>query len=111
MVLCRATTGPLKLVSTLQMEKDLLHALTVAIAQIFSMQLEATYVTNKETIIGEMPDELQKPLNNYESIFLEPKGLPPSRPQDHRIPLMPGSVPLNIRPYRYPYVQKGEIEK
>ena len=64
MVLCRATTGPLKLVSTLQMGKDLLHVLTVAITQIFSMQLEATYVMNKETIIGEMPDQLQKPLNN-----------------------------------------------
>ena len=88
------------------MEKDLLDALTVATAQIFSMQLEATYVTNKETIIEEMPDELQKQLNNYKSLFLEPKGLPLSSPQDHRIPLMLGSVPPNIRPYRYPYVKK-----
>ena len=70
-----------------------------------------SYVTNKETIIEEMPDELQKLLNNYESLFLEPKGLPPLRSQDHRIPLMLGSVPLNIRPYRYPYVKKGEIKK
>ena len=46
MVLRGAMTGPLKLVSALQMEKDLSHALIVATAQIFSMQLEATYVTN-----------------------------------------------------------------
>ena len=73
MVLCEAKTGPLKLVSTLQMEKDLLHALTVAIAQIFSMQLEATYVTNKETIIGEMPDELQKLLTIMKVYSLKQK--------------------------------------
>ena len=60
MVLCRATIGPLKLVLALQMEKDLLHALEMTTAQIFSMQLEATYVTNKETIIEKMPDESQK---------------------------------------------------
>ena len=106
-----ATTGPLKLVSGLQMEKDLSHAPIVATAQIFSMQLEAPYVTNKGAIIEEMTDELQKLLNNYESLFLEPKGLPPLRPQDHCIPLMHGSVPPNIRPYRYPYVNKGEIVK
>ena len=68
-------------------------------------------MTNKGIIMEEMPDELQKLLNNYESLFLEPKGLPPSRPQDHRIPLMLGSFLLNIRPYKYPYVKKREIEK
>ena len=56
MVLCGATKGPMKLVSALQIEKDL-HAPTMATTQIFSMQLEATYVKNKETIIEEMPYE------------------------------------------------------
>ena len=58
MVLRKATTIPLKLVLALQMEKDLSHAPTVATAKIFSMQLEATYVTNKGTIIEKMPYEL-----------------------------------------------------
>ena len=70
MVLRGATTVPLKLVSALHIEKDLLHAPTVATTKIFSMQLEATYVTNKETIIEEIPNELQKLLTNYESLFL-----------------------------------------
>jgi hypothetical protein len=33
------------------------------------------------------------------------------RPQDHKIPLIEGSSPVNVRPYRYPHYQKNEIEK
>jgi len=40
-----------------------------------------------------------------------PKELPPSREHDHGIELLSGSNPPNIRPYRYPYQQKGEIER
>ena len=44
-------------------------------------------------------------------MFETPKGLPPIRDHDHAIHFIPGSVPPNIRPYRYPYVQKSEIER
>ena len=44
-------------------------------------------------------------------MFETPKGLPPIRDHDHAIHLIPGSVPPNTRPYRYPYVQKSEIER
>jgi hypothetical protein len=30
---------------------------------------------------------------------------------DHKIPLIQGSSPVNVRPYRYPHYQKNEIEK
>ena len=43
-------------------------------------------------------------------MFETPKGLPPIHDHDHAIHLIPGSVPPNIRPYRYPYVQKRKIE-
>ena len=43
-------------------------------------------------------------------MFDTPKGLPPIRDHDHAINLIPASVPPNIRPYIYPYVQKSEIE-
>jgi hypothetical protein len=33
------------------------------------------------------------------------------RVHDHSIPLVPGSLPLNIRPYHHPFAQKNEIEK
>ena len=39
-----------------------------------------------------------------------PKGIWPTRNHDHAIHLQLGSVPPNIRPYRYPYAQKSEIK-
>jgi hypothetical protein len=45
-------------------------------------------------------------------VFSTPQGLPPSHGvHDHSIPLVPGSLPPNIRPYRHPFSQKNEIEK
>nr|GEZ72072.1 RNA-directed DNA polymerase [Tanacetum cinerariifolium] len=36
--------------------------------------------------------------------------LPPHRSHDHRIPLIEGTQPVNIRPYRHPPTQKDAIE-
>ena len=59
-----------------------------------------------------MEPELGKILNKHKIVFEElPKDLPPQREQDHAIELITGSNPPNIRPYRYPYQQKSEIEK
>ena len=40
-----------------------------------------------------------------------PKGLPPKSDHDYAIQLVLGSHPPNIKPYRYPHIQKCEIEK
>ena len=72
------------------------------IAQLCSLEVP----TSKSSI---SPD-LQKVLDNHSKVFNTPKGLPPICDHDHVIKLIPGSVPPNIRPYRYPYVQKSEIE-
>lgn len=50
-------------------------------------------------------------LNEFEDVFMEPKGLPPHRAHDHAIPLLEGTSPVNVKPYRYPFFQKSEIEK
>lgn len=50
-------------------------------------------------------------LQEFSQVFQEPKGLPPTRLQDHHIKLKEGNQPVNLRPYRYSYVQKEEIEK
>jgi hypothetical protein len=39
-----------------------------------------------------------------------PKGLPHARDHDHVIHLQLASVPPNIRPYKYPYAQKSQID-
>eukprot|EP00253_Pinus_taeda_P021968 PITA_21968 len=55
-------------------------------------------------------NDLQKVLDNRSKVFETSKGLPPIHDHDHAIHLIPGSVPPNIRPYRYLYAQKSEIE-
>ena len=55
---------------------------------------------------------LQKVIDKHSKVFeYIPKGLPPPRDHAHSIHLIPRSVPPNIRPYRYPYGQKSEIER
>ena len=73
------------------------------IAQLCSLEVQ----TSKSSI----SIDLQKVLDNHSKVFETPKGLPPSHDHDHAIHLIPGSVPPNIRPYRYPYFQKSEIER
>src|ERR1700734_2979036 len=63
------------------------------------------------TLQSSISPDLQKVLNNHSKVFETPKGLPPIRDHDHVIQLIPGSVAPNIRPYRYPYAQKSEIER
>lgn len=48
-------------------------------------------------------------LQQFSSIFSVPQSLPPHRSQDHHIHLLPGSNPINVRPYRYPHYQKEVI--
>ncbi|KAI5441763.1 hypothetical protein KIW84_010996 [Lathyrus oleraceus] len=50
-------------------------------------------------------------LSQFDDIFAEPQGLPLERLQDHAIPLIEGSNPVKVRPYRYPHSQKAQIEK
>ncbi|XP_042067396.1 uncharacterized protein LOC121810711 [Salvia splendens] len=50
-------------------------------------------------------------LRSHEAVFHAPTGMPPARPFDHRIHLLPNVKPVNVRPYRYPYFQKTEIER
>ena len=59
----------------------------------------------------EQTTDLDRVLREYEGGFEEPKQLPPSRAIDHKIPIKAGVDHINVRPYRYPYLLKSEIEK
>lgn len=61
--------------------------------------------------LAELPSEICHLLQQFADLFQEPQGLPPSRPGDHQIPLIPGAQPFRLQPYRYNPTQKDEIEK
>jgi len=56
-------------------------------------------------------EDIQQLVSQYQDIFQEPTTLPPKRPCDHHITLVPGAQPVNVRPYRYAPIQKSEIER
>lgn len=88
---------------------------TSSAAQYFA--ITASPVSTEPTpLLTESPNpdinhKIQQLLSHFQTIFSLPKAIPHSRPYDHRIPLIPGSNPVNIKPYRYPHFQKTEIEK
>ncbi|XP_061351088.1 uncharacterized protein LOC133296155 [Gastrolobium bilobum] len=55
--------------------------------------------------------DIQKLLSTYNDVFTIPNTLPPHRPYNHHINLLPNTKPIQVRPYRYPHFQKSEIEK
>ncbi|KAI5435142.1 hypothetical protein KIW84_021827 [Lathyrus oleraceus] len=57
------------------------------------------------------PSWLEGVLREFGEVFQEPKGLPPSRRQDHVIILKEGENIPNIRSYRHPHYQKNKIER
>lgn len=54
--------------------------------------------------------EIQSLITKFTPRSQPPQSLPPSRPTNHYIHLIPNSKPVNVRPYRYPHFQKAEIE-
>ncbi|GKC81123.1 glycoside hydrolase, catalytic domain-containing protein, partial [Tanacetum coccineum] len=53
-----------------------------------------------EGILEDLQPEFQGVVEEFDDIFAVTKELPPSRPCDYRIPLLEGTNPINIRPYR-----------
>lgn len=108
---------------TLQGERELqtsqahLHQLrrmqsTDAISELFAVQLLPQTVPEDELcdLPTDIEPELATLLHTYRVVFSTPVGLPPSRSHNHAIPLLEGSKPVKVRPYRYPHSQKEQIE-
>ncbi|KAL4379604.1 hypothetical protein GQ457_02G023110 [Hibiscus cannabinus] len=69
------------------------------------------FFLDADTVENEIPEACQSILEEYKSVFEEPKGLPPQRSHDHAIKLHSESQPVNLIPYRFPYYQKTEVER
>ena len=94
---------PRKVISSHSMTKLLRKGNQGVIAQLCSLDVQ--------TYTSYISLDLQKVIHKHSKVFEDvPKGLPPPRDQDHAINLIPIIFPPNIRPYRYPYFQKREIE-
>lgn len=59
---------------------------------------------------GSEKDLLECLLNTYSDMFAAPKVLPPAHACNHRIHLKTAAEPVAVRPYRYPQIQKDELE-
>jgi hypothetical protein len=97
------TTSSPEIISSHHMENMLKKGHFGVISQLHAIQ--ATYTPS-------VPQDLQAILSKHQMVFSTPQGLPPSHGvHDHSIPLVPRSLPLNIRLYRHPFSPKNEIEK
>ncbi|XP_075088090.1 uncharacterized protein LOC142170158 [Nicotiana tabacum] len=70
---------------------------------------EARVTSNSQEV--QSSEDLQKVFQQYAPLFVNPIVLPPHRAHDHKIILMEGVSPINVRTYRYLASQKDEIEK
>ena len=93
----------IKIIISNSMTKLLKNEQRGVIAQLCSLDVS--------TLESPISPDLQKVLDNHSKVFETPKGIPSMHDHDHAIHLIPGSVPPNIRLYRYPYAQKSEIER
>jgi Reverse transcriptase (RNA-dependent DNA polymerase) len=61
--------------------------------------------------LSKVPVELHSLLQHYVTFFEPSTSTPPQREIDHKIPLLSSIKPINLRPYRYSYFQKLELDK
>jgi hypothetical protein len=96
------TVNSSEIISSHRMEKILKKGHYGIISQLHAIQATKT---------PSVPHD-QSILSRHQVFFYTPQGLPPSRGvHDNSIPLVPGSLPPNICPYRHPFSPKNEIEK
>jgi hypothetical protein len=71
----------------------------------------ALVIEVQDSLKQSIPSAIKQLLHEFKDVFSSPSTLPPPRAYDHAIPLLPNSIPVNSRPYRYSPAHKDEIEK
>ncbi|KAL0533702.1 hypothetical protein IC582_027743 [Cucumis melo] len=67
-------------------------------------------VDSVATSKAEEDSSISMVMKQYVDVFEWPKQLPPRREIEHQIHLKEGTNPINVRPYRYGFHQKEEME-
>ncbi|GKF77474.1 putative mitochondrial protein, partial [Tanacetum coccineum] len=96
--LCRSLVSYKALVRSLQKEKG-------------GFLVEMKSLEESQELSIKQPEEHDQLLAEFEDVFHLPRGLPLQRDHEHAIVLKEGIIPISVRPYRYPYAQKNEIER
>jgi len=60
--------------------------------------------------IADLPADICTLLIKFGALFCPLHAMPLAKDTNHHIHLLPQATPVNVRPYRYPYFQKKEIE-
>lgn len=67
--------------------------------------------TDQTKCVSEYHNDIHTLLQEYVTAFEIPKGLPPERFCNHKIPLIDPNQAINSMPYHYPFHRKNEKER
>ena len=76
------------------------------VSSYFHIHITPTNLPPTQTNTDHLPSPIQNLIAQFTPFFQSPLSLPPSRPTNHHIHLLPYSEPVNVRPYPYPHFQK-----
>nr|GFA18513.1 retrotransposon-related protein [Tanacetum cinerariifolium] len=79
--------------------------------EVHNLSMVTKGITTSSEVAEFTSFEIEQLLARFNSLFYAPATLPPHRIIDHRTHFLPNTKPVNVRPYRYPYYQKGKMEK
>lgn len=105
------TPRSLKNVSVRSFAALMAHTAGAELFELLQLDAESDQPGPELELPPTLAPEVQRVLLEHQSVFSAPSGMPPACPYDHKIHLLPNTKPVNVRPYRYPYFQKNEIEK
>lgn len=106
---------PIQIVDEQQMVKTMHSHGELSMLQIYAIhetESSAMHQLNVSTEGNCVQNDTQQLLDQYAMVFKDPVQLPRSRPGfNHKNVLKKGSNPVNLRPYKYPLLQKDVIEQ
>jgi hypothetical protein len=99
---CKPAAGPIPVLSAAAFHQEMQHGEPVYIA-----------LVQQATTHGDTDPRVQAVLRDYPDVFPTelPQDLPPARPTDHTIPLVPGHPPPYRPPYRLAQDEQDELRR